>query len=301
MYRVFIFSSSYFEYIIINSHSSIFNFEIDCFVLLNENRLFKRITNIPVKYFDTINQCIDNSDLSIIVDNGQLPNKSTNILIDLCNTLNKKLVKIDIANATNSDCKTNLLLNNSINDHPTVLILYSGMFATPSIFEWKFYSFLSTNGISAETHFSQLTESINYQLQFSSLPTNISLNNNAKGCDMIVLSLNMGDKMQFLSSYLDQFNELLPDCIILLVRIDQKNAIAHIYNSIDRHTKRNMPLHILKSRYHLLPNNKTVLCDIKQNQILPNKIFIDSAKITNVFCDILSQISIPQGIVPIYL
>ena len=97
--KVFVFGNRYQAKTLVRCISSFFKEKVDYVLLMQENHIYDmpRITNIGVKLLSSIDECVSESDICVVLDNGFLPKESVEQIGRLTFNQKKDLISFDYA------------------------------------------------------------------------------------------------------------------------------------------------------------------------------------------------------------
>ena len=296
MQNVFFMVPTFYEMLFFSFPESFFMFQIDKYIFLSENRILDKKNDTKITYFNTIEKCVQNCGLVVAAKSSSIPSKSIDKLVSFCIRYKKEIVWFEEEKPLNYT----EALNKSIEfkSHPVIAILYCGSLSLPSIFELKIRDVFCANKVRIAQFFSLQAKTIikGFKNHKNTLSFDDILVDYQKK-DVIIYSSNIGDNFQFLDQCISNCLETMPDYIFVLTTVDHVNHYSEIAEKIRFCINDQVNFRIITSKYHVLPNDNKVFCEDYLNS--EKLLYLDEIDYNGLFEDVISHISIPNGIVAI--
>ena len=304
MSKIFVFSNSFATRTVLFGLDSLFNIKFDEVLLLKENHNQKEIflfnTNIKIKLYESIDDCICLCDSIIMIKDDNIPEKSINYISCKSKELDKQCFEIinpwknKLSSSTNNIDDKNIdfkkypvILNISlgtISQSYCVEILLNKIFTKNSIGFKQFYSKEMENFLLQLDGYGILSSNFSRQIKFPEYQYNI-----------IIYSINIGESIYNIKKYIDILRHIASDFTILQTDIkfneyeSAKNIIKYgCFSQLDM---------LIKSHYNVVDEKLTVYCAKKINEDSLVK-DIESISLENKLSfNIFSKIAFPEGIV----
>ena len=291
MKNIFVYSDSFHTYEFVNVIDHLLNFRVNEINLLNENhdmREFKAKGN-QIKMHDNIQQCIENSDVIILLNTPNLPTKVVAELKEIIKIKQKKLVDIDL-NLSSSQMNTYRYNHNE--NIPVILNISIGNHSANFCLEIILNKILSSQCVDFWQEYNTETAAMLRQLNENSILNNALCTKKTAG--RITIRTVHYSNFQEMVDASSEIQTLLPDYIIL-----NTNYRLHEYDKIKDYIyyRYGIPLFIVKSNfaevYRAERSMKCVYCVEKQEGI--HYINDDELELKLKF-DIFSHLSFPNEI-----
>ena len=291
--KIFMCGSGYSINSIIDTIDYVLNFDASEIVLLKENYLStKKYSTKGVAVFNTLDECVSNSDYTIILNNENFPKNTLKEIERLVNVFDKKIIPIDISYDNDYGDDTSGLMAGNV-EIPTVLVLVKDLALQGFSTEIKLNRVLKNRGIRAIQKFSGITKKILSQIdEQKSLNTSLVYqieNSNVCG-DIFVSTIYIGNNMDNMKDHIPYFSLLKADYVVLQAdyRFDQYDIAEKIvqywcFSKLDG---------IIKSRYTNINENHTVFCDSFDNK---NVMYVNEESLEEKIIDsITSKLALPK-------
>lgn len=298
MSSVFIFSSALSARTIIYDINYLLNTEIKEIILLKENHRatenFNMCGNIKVSIFDNLSECITRSDFVIILQNNNIPQSSiSEIKLQTEKSLKKCYIIKDVwNNVSDNDIIPNP--DSVISNYPIIVHISLGNITQPFYTEMALSKVMRKNNIKVKQYFTSSTKELLLQLSDLCL-LNTKYFNVAMNYDLIIYSIDIGNDIFNIRKYINVFNQLDADYIILQVEknfCDYENA-----NNIIRYCCSSKLNTIIKSHFTLADDKYILYCDdiIDYSDTVYD---VESDKLAELlFNSIRTKLSLPDGII----
>lgn len=296
MAKLFLFSTGYLTRILLKEIKYIFNFSVDEVILLRENHYddFLECYNLPIHLFNNIRECIDNSDMVIIINNEMLPSKIVDDIKATCVIRNKLCIELPLNSFEDSYKSYIKMSTNSLsNDRPIILLISIGKATEHSYIEILLNKIFTENNVVFGQVFSPFTLqllnslSVNNILQ-SKLLNQLSLSDSTK--DMYIITISIDCQNEFIK-YSDFLKRFTPDYVMLQLSLGYLNHTELVINN-----ELVNPNLVLRSRYRLVNGEFAVYCNEEVSETI-NELDIDSIAFEDKIAKkIISHLALPAGI-----
>lgn len=292
--NIFVYSSSYLAYIFVHTAEYLLNIPIGTFNLLTENNTLSEFGEKAnkIKLFDDIDECIMNSDIIIILDNHNLPNRVISKLSDMASKYNKILINIDTL--LGHECEYER--TNYIEKVPAIFNISIGNYSANFCIEMMLNRIFTNDNINFRQEFSAETLSFLQQLQRYGI-LHYQLENqlfrDSSAYEILIKTINY-NSFYDMTYIFEKTEAVIPDYFILNTsyRFTEYNAIEKLI-----YYKYSAPLFLIKSNYVEIyraeKSMKCVYCVEKQKNI---NYINDNNLEQKLKFDIFSKMTLPADI-----
>ena len=258
----------------------------------------------PVYYRDTIESCIESSDI-VVVFEDIIPTSAYNMIKEICALTCKRIVLLksgqdSAKHFTDENIEKIINLCKSL---PVILLLTTGAISQPFAGNVVLCKSLDTKGVNILLHpcypAASIFNSLNQQELLNSAIKRMLTFEDKK--DVIVWHFDLGDYLNKFDS-LNLFDRIHPDFCILLSNATTLEKISKIRDRINHVLKKSVDVTIT-TRYYAVTVGKNNYSfyngEFSRNAI--NCLDFESSEIEEIISQaIISKLTYPKGIIPIY-
>ncbi len=279
-------------------------------LLLKENHTnnesFSYVSNIKITLCENIEKCLYNSDICIVVKDDDIPESSINRLLNLSIKYEKKcyILKNPFKNNLYSAEKINQYFQKiEVEKQPVILNISLGYISQSYAVEILIDKIFNNHNIFVKHFYTNHTYSIlqqlnNNELLKSDISKRIFRNEGDNHYNAIICSVNIGENLKEISSYMDLFRKIKADYTILQTdrNFDDDKIVKNIllygcFTNIEM---------IIKSHYIKTNQDNFVYCNstIYNNNIIKD-LELDSLE-SDLCKGMFSKISLPSGMLGLF-
>ncbi|MBE7057162.1 MAG: hypothetical protein E7388_06980 [Ruminococcaceae bacterium] len=304
MCKIFLCTDSYALRTLHCSLDYVLNVKVKEIIVLKENykkdEVCKRRSDIKITVYDTIYECILNSEWTIIVSNSNIPAKTIDYIKQVSHNMKKGYYFIENPWNLESELNDRLIFSikgSEVSTLPIIAQVSLGILSQPYFTEIALNKKFSKENIKVRQIFTDETNRLLNELNKCELlngSLSNQIDNRVKNFDILCYSINVGNDIYSIKNYIHLFSNLKPDYLILQTdfrfnNYDLANQIVKYWCFSDLDI-------ILKSHYTLSDQKYKLYCD-EQLSLKENVLDIESAEVEeNLFRSIFNKLSLPKGI-----
>ena len=305
--KIFILASSYSAHSFICNLEYLINDDVESVYLLSENHEVDEFVDrypFEIKCLPDVVSCIQNSDITFLLEQKNIPLESINNVKKLCTSLSKKFIAIsDPWEIAENDVYKKRNENSiDIQNKPIIDYVYCGNHSQPYSAELLLNKIFNFENIKFKQFVSSSTFMLLVQIEsFITINTAIKsscIDNCCTNPDIIVRSFDAGDNLQYLNDYINSRKYSEPDFIIFQTMLEYLNYTVNEIKQLFRYKIDREIDHVIISPYHNISLSDGIYVYCKQ-KYFPERNINHAYEEMVLRNKLIEKIALPSGIIPL--